>query len=378
MANVITPFLERLTAASGEFNQSVVGNLGFIDSVYRDLKPEVARRGQVIRIPFPDLGAFTDQAGNDWTTTDVTPSFVDITFGQRPGYAILARDWESMQTQTDIIEQFIVPLYQRAQEYANGQIAGLITTGNFNAYSAITAKTMSSISVDDAASAWDILTSAKVPIINPSNAALLYHNHIHRNMLTDTAWGQESLIGINIAQATREQAALAGSGSVAFNFTRKADQQAPTGLTGTLTGTVTVANGSAAVVGVTSAFTTQAPVGSWVQFGTDTVSYRVQAVADDTHLTLTQPYGGSLTGGLSYKRVTYTAIAMHKYAICLALRPLELINDSHITSRLIMLKGIPVRVMYSYVHQKAAWMLTADYAMVAAVMRPSFGVVITA
>jgi len=46
-----------------------------------------------------------------------------------------------------------------------------------------------------------------------------------------------------------------------------------------------------------------------------------------------------------------------------SLRPLDLVNDGHVTSRLIMLKGIPVRVMHSYVHQKGGYMLSADFAI---------------
>ena len=375
MSNNITPFLERLTAASGEFNQPTVSTLGYLDSVYRDLKPEVARRGQVIRIPFPDLGAFSDQSNTDWSFSDVNPGYVDVTFGQRPGLGIIARDWESMQTQTDILEQFLTPLYMRAQEFANLQIANLITTANFATYAPVTAKALGTISVDDAASAWDILVANKVPIATPENASLLYHPHVHRNMLTDTQWTQESLIGINVAQAARE-AAAAGAGNVAFNFTRRYDQQAPTGVTANLTGTVSVTNGSTAITGSSTTFTSQATVGSWITIGADTVSYRVSSVTSDTALVLTQPYQGTTASGKTYVRVTYTAIAMHKYAICLALRPLELVNNGSVTSRLIMLKGIPIRIMYSYSHLKACWILTADYAMVAAVMRPAFGVVI--
>jgi len=110
--------------------------------------------------------------------------------------------------------------------------------------------------------------------------------------------------------------------------------------------------------------------------GTDTVAYRVQSITSDTAFTLTQPYQGTTASDKTIKRTTYTGVAMHKYAICLALRPLDLVNDGHVTSRLIMLKGIPVRVMHSYVHQKGGYMLSADFAMVAAVMRPSFGVII--
>jgi hypothetical protein len=58
--NNIQAWLERLTAASGEFNKAKVGKLAFIGNVYLDVRPEIARNGQTIRIPFPDTGAWSD------------------------------------------------------------------------------------------------------------------------------------------------------------------------------------------------------------------------------------------------------------------------------------------------------------------------------
>lgn len=114
MANTITGFLERLTAAAGDYNAAKVGTLSALDAVFLDVRPEVARMGQAIRVYYPDVAAFTDQAANDWTPEDLNPSYVDVPFGQRPGKAILVRDFEQFQTSTDIIEQFIDPNYKRA------------------------------------------------------------------------------------------------------------------------------------------------------------------------------------------------------------------------------------------------------------------------
>lgn len=380
MSNTINGFLERLTAASGDYNKAKVSKLGYLDSVFLDVRPEVARMGQMIRIYYPDVAAFTDQAANDWTPEDVNPGYVDVPFGQRPGKAILIRDFEQFQTSTDIIEQFIDPNYKRAQEFANQQISNLITSSNFSAYPAITSGTFGSCSIDDAANAWDVLVNNKVPISDPENASLLVHNHVHRNMLTDTNWYQENLVGAVIAAGTRNEAAEANAGmaSVAFNFRRRYDQQAATGDSGALSGTIAVTNGGTTVTGTSTAFTTQLSVGSWVKLGSaDTRYYRVNKIASDTSLTLGQAFGGTtIASGGAISRMTYTSVAMHRYAIALAVRPLEIVNDGHIRSRLIMIKGLPMRLMLSYQHLKAGWLMSLDYGMVARVIRPDFGVVI--
>ena len=377
MPNNINAFLERLTGAAGEFNRAKVGTLSALDAVFLDVRPEIARQGQMIRVYFPDVAAFTDQAANDWNPEDLNPSYVDVPFGQRPGKAILVRDFEQFQTATDIIEQFIDPNYKRAQEYANAQVFGLVNTTNFSTYAAVSCS-QATIAIGDAKLAWNLLKRNKVPITGPDNASILYHTDVHANTLTDTNWYQESLVGAIIAGATRTDAAQPGSGgNVAFQFARRDDQQAPTAQTANLTGTCTVANGSTAVTGSSTTFTSQAVAGSWITFGTDTTSYNVKSVTSDTALVLSQAYGGTLTSGQTYTRTTYTGVAMHRYAVALAVRPLEIVNDGHIRSRLIMLKGLPMRLMLSYQHLKSGWLMTLDYGMVCKVIRPDFGVVLS-
>lgn len=378
MSNTIDAFLERFVAASGQFNAAKVGTLGYLGAVYLDLKPEVARTGQTIRINFPDVDAFTDQGVSDWTPEDVNPGYIDVTFNQRPGKAILIRDFEQYMTAASILDAFIDPTYKRAAEYANGQIAALINTTNFNVHAPIVSANQSSISIDDAANAWDLLVNAKVPISGPADASLLYHSRVHRATLTDSNWYQENLVGSIIANSARQDAARPGTaGNVAFQFARVPDQQAPTALTANLTGTVAVTNGSASVVGTGTAFTTQAKSGAYIVIGADAAAYRVDKVADDTHLTLVQAYPGTTASGLNYKRTTFASVAMHRNAIALAVRPLELINNGAVRSRLVMLNGLPMRLMLSYQHLKAGWLMTLDYGMAVKVIRPDFGVVIT-
>ena len=99
-------------------------------------------------------------------------------------------------------------------------------------------------------------------------------------------------------------------------------------------------------------------------------------MTSDTALVLSQGYAGTTGSGKTYQRVTYTSVAMNKYAIALAVRPLELVNNGSVQSRLVMIQGLPFRLMLSYQHLKAGWLMTLDYAMVAAVIRPDFGILI--
>lgn len=392
-------FLERLTAASGDFNKAKVGTLSALDAVYNDVRPEVARKGQTIRIYYPDLGAFVDQGSNDWNPDPLNPGYVDVPFGQRPGKAILIHDFEQFQTETDIIEQYFDPMYKRAMEYANAEVFDLLTTGNFP--TTITGGTATSgyypsytpistlpstLDVGSARLAWNLLVNNKVPISGDGNATVLYHPDVHANTLVDPAWSQENLVGQVIALSTRADAAgPMDDSNRAFKFTRRYDQQAPFVASANLTGTVTVANGTTTVTGSSTKFTTQvapAPISGtnqvsnigWIQFvGDSPLVYYPMSVQSDTAGTLLQAYQGSQTSGVSIQKKSYTGVAMHKYAIALAVRPLDT-NTGNVMSRIIKLRGLPIRIMLDYVLLKGGWVLTADYGMVAKVIRPDFGV----
>jgi hypothetical protein len=371
MANDITAFFERLTAASEEYNAAVVGTLAALPNVYLDLKPEAARNGQTIRIPYPDVGAFTDQQANDWTLEDEVPAYVDVTLGQRPAKGIIIRSFEMTLTSSELIKAYIDPMAKRAMEYANGQIFAQLNTTNFNAYGPINTVNPAQISIGDARTCWNVLTRNKVPL-DRDNAAILYHPDIHANTLTDSNWYQESLVGAVLAQDTRQNVAMQ-EGNVAFRFRRAYDQQAPTG-TAAVTGTLALTNGSNAVVGTGTAFT-QSMVGSWIT-APDTKQYQIATFTDATHITLGQAYAGTTNATATVTRVTYTSVAMHKYAMVLVVRPLPLDNGPQVASRLMNLAGLPVRAQVSYQHLKDGYMFTMDYVMVAKVVRPTFGIII--
>ena len=359
--------------------------------------------GQTIRMYLPDVGAFTDQAANDWDPDDVNPSFVDVPFGQRPGKGILIRDFEQFQTCTDIIDQFIDPMFKRACEYANAQIFAQVNTTNFSTYGAITTLP-AELDVLSARLAWNILTRNKVPVVNPDNSTILYHPDVHQNTLTDPAWSQENLVSAVLAREARQDVAQPGSERVfpmqgvgadwpptrrSSSAAASTSRQPPARRRSTGTA-YNWTNGSTAVTATNSKFTTEvaatvtAPtIGNtaWIRNGSDVdangnpLYYPVASVASDTALTLAIPFGGTTTTTGLATRMTYTGVAMHRFAICLAVRPLEVDTGAAVKSRIMNIKGLPIRMCLSYQHLKAGWLLTMDYGMVCKVIRPDFGVI---
>ena len=82
--------------------------------------------------------------------------------------------------------------------------------------------------------------------------------------------------------------------------------------------------------------------------------------------------------GSTLSRQSYTSLALHEYAIALALRPIATPDEARnvVDVSYIDLMGIPLRVMVSYVHIYQALFVTVDFGYALGVIRPDFGVII--
>jgi hypothetical protein len=470
MANNFAAFFETLVAGAAEYNQAKVGRTALLDSVYKDVKPEAARIGKTVDVYFPDVGPLQSIGNGILQGTSVTPNYIPLVFQTRAGAALQFQDFEQWQTAVDLAQKFFDPLYKRAKEYLNGQIAALITTSNFNSNAPIIGAIQGEVGVADQLNAWGVLADQKVPLDDSSKLSLMVHNQVYRKMLGDAGWVQESLVSATIAAAAREQADLAH----AFNFQPKWDQQMPTASGNILYGQVTCTSGSATITGLNTAFYSAGPsngtlVGSYLVFGADPLKkqYQVSTVTGDTTLTLagalpssswastagtvttarlittvsgtvtttagsttvtlgtassvtstnigqwlsfaTAESGATVyaTGTNMYQIVSitnttsivvnapiatadvvtagtatinqYTNLALHEYAIALALRPIATPDEARnvVDVSYIDLMGIPLRVMVSYVHIYQALFVTVDFGYALGVIRPDFGVIIT-
>jgi hypothetical protein len=456
VANNFSAFFETLVAGADEYNKAKVGRTALLDAVYKDIKPEAARIGKTVDVYFPDVGPLQAINNGILTGTSVNPNYIPLVFQTRAGAALQFQDFEQWQTAVDIAQKFFDPLYKRAKEYLNGQIAALITTSNFTANAPIIGTTQGEVLVTDQLNAWNTLADQKVPLEDSEKLRLMVHNNVYRKMLGDSAWVQESLVSAMIAEPARRRGDLGN----AFNFQPIWDQQMPSSTGTILYGQVTVTTSSTTVTGLNTAFTQQLTAGtSYLTFGSDSTKtlYKVSAIASDTSLTLSSAYApttgtsgtvtsaryqtvipgtftttsgastisvsaaqsavlttgmwltfyiSGVTTGTQYQiTVTnsttltlnsgitiaaadagtatgvvsqYTCLALHEYAIALALRPIATPDEARnvVDVTYIDLQGIPLRVMVSYVHIYQALFVTVDFGYALGVIRPDFGVII--
>ncbi len=450
MSNNFSAFFETLVAGAAEYNQAKVGRTALLDAVYKDVKPEAARIGKTVDVYFPDVGPLQAINNGQLTGTSVNPNYIPLVFQTRAGAALQFQDFEQWQTAVDLAQKFFDPLYKRAREYLNGQIAALITSSNFNANAPIIGAAQGEVQVADQLNAWGTLADQKVPLEDRDKLRLMVHNQVYRKMLGDSAWVQESLVSAAIAKEAREQADVGH----AFNFQVIWDQQMPTASGMILYGQVSLTNGSANVTGLNTVFTQQLTAGtSYLTFGNDPTKtqYKVATVTSDTAIVLSSNYAGATatttarlitnlagtvaiattgvvtgvgtafttalsvgqwisvagdtnTGSQFYQIATitsntaatvvtapataiaagiatvqaYTNLALHEYAIALALRPIATPDEARnvVDVSYIDLMGIPLRVMVSYVHIYQALFVTVDFGYALGVIRPDFGVII--
>ena len=148
-----------------------------------------------------------------------------------------------------------------------------------------------------------------------------------------------------------------------------------------LAGTVAIAT-TGVVTGSGTAFTTALSVGQWISVAGDTNTgspiYQVATITSATAATVvTAPTIAVAAGAATVQ--SYTCLALHEYAIALALRPIATPDEARnvVDVSYIDLMGIPLRVMVSYVHIYQALFVTVDFGYALGVIRPDFGVIIS-
>ena len=268
MANNFAAFFETLVAGADEYNKAKVGRTALLDAVYKDVKPEAARIGKTVDVYFPDVGPLQAINNGILTGTSVNPNYIPLVFQTRAGAALQFQDFEQWQTAVDLAQKFFDPLYKRAREYLNGQIAALITPANFNCQRPDHRR--------DAGRGRRWPTSSTPGACWPTRRCrsrtrdklrLMVHNQVYRKMLGDSAWVQESLV----CGRDRLRGAPAGRRGPRLQLPgRLGPADADRRRASILYGQVTVTYGSTTVTGLNTVFTQQLIAGtSYLTFGCD-------------------------------------------------------------------------------------------------------------
>lgn len=209
MANNVSAFFTTLVAAASEASAALVGQTQLVDAVYQDYQPVTLAPYNALQIPLPDQSTLSDIGSGNFTPVDVSAQMVTLTFQNHPGIAYIIRDFEQYRSPETIRTMFLDATFKRAIEYLNGQIANLISAANFSAYPAIASSAGSAnLNTTDYAKAWGALAGGKIPVQDADHMRLAVHPDVYANLLTNTNWVQESMVGRLMSDTARRDAWL--------------------------------------------------------------------------------------------------------------------------------------------------------------------------
>lgn len=208
MANSTTGFFETLVAAAADSaaEMSTKYKNEMVDSVYYGFQPvHNAAIGQTISILIPnvDEGNVVNIGAGDIQITDTSHTNVTLTLNTKFSDAFIVRGFDQMRTPKDIRTTFLDARMEEVLRKYNRALCNLVTTTNFNTYSSITAGA-DVFTRSHLAEAWNNLAGAGVPTDDPENLFFITHNKPYSNMLNESSLVQESIVGINAAEASRQ------------------------------------------------------------------------------------------------------------------------------------------------------------------------------
>lgn len=378
MSNNVSTFFQTLVAAATEASAALVGQTQLVDAVYQDYKPVTLSPFNTMQIPLPDQSTLSDIGAGNFTPVDVSAGMATLTFQNHPGIAYVIRDFEQYRSPETIRTLFLDATFKRAIEYLNGQISALITRSQFSTYAPIvTSAGTANLGINDYAKAWGALAAGKIPVQETDNMRLAVHPDVYANLLTNSNWVAESMVGRLMSDSVRRDAWLGQQFGAHVVWDQQMQKGANVVATQSLAsgGTVSITSGSTALTGTGTTFTTDLIPGAYYTIN-GYAGNPVQVVSVQSNTSATLAVAASATVASANMTEAYKALYFHKYAIALGLRNLPAPDERVVDYTTVFVKGVPMRVMIGYNQLMAGYVVTVDFGFALGVVRPNFGQII--
>ena len=211
MANTTTGLFQTLVVpATAEAAQHLTYANAFLDAIYWDYRPIAATPYQTLNVPIPNVneGDVADIGANTITPTDTDHANVAITLDKHFSSSWVIKAWDQIRTPQDLAAKYISPRLESLRRKMNRSIAELVTTTNFSSYSLISGSGADVFQRADLSACWKNLAGSGVPLDDVNNLSFLTNVTAYGNMLGDSNFAQESIVGVTAAQAAQQQARL--------------------------------------------------------------------------------------------------------------------------------------------------------------------------
>lgn len=226
MANPTTGFFEThvLPAVASIQRPSMFRN-AMLSRIYTQPQPQPGRIGQTINVNIPTVneGDVIDIGGGPIQITDEDHATVALTVNNNKSISRLIGDFDALRTPLEVKQFYLQPMIEALTRKINRQVCNLVTTGNFNVHSSITAGA-DTVTRAQFSQAWGNLRSVGAPD-DPEDQYFCTSHSVWANMIGDDAnkWITESIVGIDQATQAQQRAQLAPQ----FNTQMTYDQQFP-------------------------------------------------------------------------------------------------------------------------------------------------------
>jgi hypothetical protein len=200
-----------LSAATTAANDILQYRNAFLDAIYWDYQAELqAQQGAAIDVILPtvDEGDVTDAQGGAYTPTDTKHSKATITLDKDFTSSFLIRGYDQVRTRVELQTKFFKPRLEAMVRKMNRTIAELITSTNFNTYTVISGAGADVFARTDLAGAWKNLAGRGVPVDAEMDMSFITSPTAYGNMLGDSNFANESVVGVDAAKAAFQQAKL--------------------------------------------------------------------------------------------------------------------------------------------------------------------------
>lgn len=208
--NTTSGLFETLVAAGSEAAANTQYQNAFLDCVFTEYQPINAEIGQTLNVNIPQVneGDVVDIQGGPIQPTDTKHDTVAIVFDKHPSASWVLKTWDKIRTPSDLSRLYVKPKLEALMRAINRLFAGLITTANFGTYALISGSGADKFARVDLTSAWINLANAGVPIDDFANLFFVISPTAYGNMLGDTSFYQESIVGKTQAEIAQSRGIL--------------------------------------------------------------------------------------------------------------------------------------------------------------------------
>lgn len=208
MANTLDNLFQTLLAATSEASAVPEFANSFINNIFWGHKPIVGGTEAVtlnVIVPTVSEGNTVDIGSGPLQPHDTRHSSYPVTLDKHYSNSFVIKSFDQIRTPMDLRQTYVDAEVESLSRSINRTIANLFTAANFPNYAVIGGAGADKFDRADIVSGWKNLARAGIPL---SGLNLVTSVDAYGNMMADSNFINESIVGLSAAEATQQRAKL--------------------------------------------------------------------------------------------------------------------------------------------------------------------------